>query len=513
MTAVFSLPRDSLQAHQPVARLHRFRRRGYQRLLVLRRQLNLHYFWETKWFFLAILAGLAFMVMPTPEGLSKEGQIVLAMSLMATILFITEPIPLPTVALLIIVGQVVLLGIDSTTVAKSLMTDSVLFIMGSLMLAVAIVKQKLDRRIAWVIVRFTGTSTFWVSFGVTLVCGLLAAFIGEHTVAAMMLPVGVTLVSLTSNDPKKVKNLAAVLLLSISYGCAIAGIGTPSGGARNAIMIGYWKDFFYDPTNPETDRYLVDYLTWIVFAYPMFLLQLPVVTALLYMTFRPEYTDLSRAVVRLRAQVAMEGPLRPADWLAIALFTVTIIGWIALSESLGLGIVAILGACAFLVTGLVRWEDVNAGVNWGVVLLYAAAISLGVEMKETGAALWVAQSFIELVAPFGADKGIGLWAAIALLTTFVTNTMTAGAAVAVLGPVVLNTASVAGDDPLIVGFITAIASAFAYITAAAHPAFTIIYASGYLKAADFVRSGWRMTVASITLLLIYAVVYWPLITK
>ncbi len=513
MTAVFSLPRDSLQAHQPAARLHRFRRRGYQRLLVLRTQLNLHYFWQTKWFFLSLLAGLAFMVMPTPQGLSAEGQIVLAMSLTATMLFITEPIPLPTVALLIIVGQVVLLGLDSTTVAKSLMTDSVLFIMGSLMLAVAIVKQKLDRRIAWVIVGFTGTSTFWVSFGVTLVCGLLAAFIGEHTVAAMMLPVGVTLVSMTSSDPKKVKNLAAVLLLSISYGCAIAGIGTPSGGARNAIMIGYWKDFFYDPAKPETARYLVDYLTWIVFAYPMFLLQLPVVTALLYMTFRPEYPDLSRAVVRLRAQVAMDGPLRPADWLAIALFAVTIVGWITLSESLGLGIVAILGACAFLVTGLVRWEDVNAGVNWGVVLLYAAAISLGVEMKETGAALWVAQSFIELVAPFGADKGIGLWAAIALLTTFVTNTMTAGAAVAVLGPVVLNTASVAGDDPLIVGFITAIASAFAYITAAAHPAFTIIYASGYLKAADFWRSGWRMTLASITLLLIYALVYWPLITK
>jgi sodium-dependent dicarboxylate transporter 2/3/5 len=278
-------------------------------------------------------------------------------------------------------------------------------------------------------------------------------------------------------------------------------------------MIGYWKEFFYDPGNPETRRYLMDYLSWIVYAYPMFLLQLPVVTALLYTTFKPEYADISRAVVRLRAQVAMDGPLRPADWLAITLFAVTIVGWIAFSESLGLGIVAILGACTFLVTGLVRWEDVNSGVNWGVVLLYAAAISLGVEMKDTGAALWVAQSFIDFVAPLGAGHGIGLWAAIALLTTFVTNTMTAGAAVAVLGPVVLNTASVAGDDPLIVGFITAIASAFAYITAAAHPAFTIIYASGYLKASDFLRAGWRMTVASIVLLLVYALVYWPLITR
>ena len=61
------------------------------------------------------------------------------------------------------------------------------------------------------IVRMTGTNVYWISFGITAVCGTLAAFIGEHTVAAMMLPVGVTLITLTSNDPKKVRNLAARL--------------------------------------------------------------------------------------------------------------------------------------------------------------------------------------------------------------------------------------------------------------------------------------------------------------
>ena len=143
------------------------------------------------------------MIAPTPSGLTHEGQIVLAMSVMATMLFITEPVPLPTVPLLIIIGEVVLLGVDPTKVAQSLMTDSVLFIMGSLMLAVAIVKQRLDRRIAWSIVRMTGTNVYWISFGITAVCGALAAFIGEHTVAAMMLPVGVTLITLVSQRPQE----------------------------------------------------------------------------------------------------------------------------------------------------------------------------------------------------------------------------------------------------------------------------------------------------------------------
>ena len=103
----------------------------------------------SRWFFFAIGVGAALLNSPLPAGLTQEGMIVLAMSVVATILFITEPVPLPTVALLVIVGEVVLLGQDSTDVAKSLMTDSVLFIMGSLMLAVAVVRQKLDQRIAW----------------------------------------------------------------------------------------------------------------------------------------------------------------------------------------------------------------------------------------------------------------------------------------------------------------------------------------------------------------------------
>jgi sodium-dependent dicarboxylate transporter 2/3/5 len=507
--ATFTLARDSLQAHEPVRGLSRFRRRGYLRYRHVAGNIDLALIWKRRWFIIAMALGFLFMGLPTPDGLTHEGQIVLIMSLMATVMFIAEPVPLPSVALMIIVGQVALLGLDSNTVAKSLMTDSVLFIMGSLMLAVAVVKQKLDRRIALAIVRMTGTNVFWISFGITTVCGLLASFIGEHTVAAMMLPVGVTLISLTSNDAAKVKNLAAVLLLSISYGCAIAGIGTPSGGARNAIMIGYWQDFFFDPTNPETRRYLMDYLTWMLYAYPMFLVQLPIVTALLFWTFKPEQRDLSRAVARLRTQVMMDGPLGTKGWTAILLFLATIAGWIYFSETLGLGIVAIAGAIAFLVAGLVRWEDINGGVNWGVVLLYAAAISLGVEMKETGAAEWVARTFIGALSPFGLGEGAGLSASVAVLTTLVTNTMTAGAAVAVLGPIVLQSAQVAGADPLTIGFVTAISSAFAYITAAAHPAFTIIYASGYLKASDFFRSGWRMTVVSILLIIVMAVFYWP----
>jgi solute carrier family 13 (sodium-dependent dicarboxylate transporter), member 2/3/5 len=148
-----------------------------------------------------------------------------------------------------------------------------------------------------------------------------------------------------------------------------------------------------------------------------------------------------------------------------------------------------------------------------VVLLYAAAVSLGVEMKATGAAEWVASSMLQVLSSFGAEQGVGLWAAVSLLTIAVSNTMTAGAAVAVFGPVVLNASQMSGSDPLTIGFITAISSALGYATAAAQPAFTIIYASGYLKQADFLKIGWKMMFISFFLLLLLAGFYWPLISS
>ena len=508
----FKLAFDSLRAHDTsVGWTKRIRRRSQFSFALIRTQINVYYFWEKRWFFIALGIGALMLSLPQPENLSREGMIVLTMSVMAVILFITEPVPLPTVALLIIVGQVILLEIDSTVVAKSLMTDSVLFIMGSLMLAVAVVKQQLDKRIAYAIVRLTGTRTINVCFGISVVSGLLASFIGEHTVAAMMLPVGITLIQLTSDDPRKVRGLAAVLLFSIAYGCSVAGIGTPSGGARNAIMIGYWKEFFFDPTNPETRRFLIDYVTWMIYAYPIFLLQLPIVTMVLLFTFRPEYRDLSRAVVRLRTQVALQGPMRSGDWVSIIFFGLILFGWISQSSEYGMGTIAVVGACLFLIAGLVQWEDVNSGVNWGVVLLYAAAISLGVQMKDTGAATWLAENFLAFLLPFGAEEGVGLWAAISILTTAVTNTMSNGAAVAVLGPFVLKVAVSAGESPIVLGFITAISSAFAYLTVVGTPACTIVYASGYLKARDFLKVGLRMAAISTVIILFAAMVYWPLI--
>lgn len=471
----------------------------------------IHYLREKRWFFITLIIQAIMISGPIPEGVSPEGWHVLVMTVGATILFITEPIPLPAVALLIILGQVFLLDLNSTVVAKSLMKDSVLFIMGSLMLAVALVKQKLDKRLALLIVNITGSNTYRIAFGISIFSGILASFIGEHTVAAMMLPVALSLLQLATDDPEKRRALGVLFLFSISYACAMAGIGTPSGGARNAIMIDYLRDFFYAGDDPATYEYKVSYLKWMIYAYPVFLIQLPLMHLILRFTFKTDITDLGPAVEKLKEQVGDEGALEGRHYVAIFLFMLTLIGWVGFSSKVGMGTIAILGATLFLVTGLVRWQDLNTGVNWGVVWLYAAAISLGVQMRDTGAAAWVAGMFMDGLAPFGLDHGLGLLGAVMVLTTFITNTMSNGAAVAVLGPIVLSIAVGSETNPLAVGMVTAVSSAFAYFTVIGTPASTIVYSSGLLRSPDFMKVGWRMALMSFAILLLASKIYWPLI--
>ncbi len=463
------------------------------------------------WFLLAMIVGAYLLSLPAPEGLSAAGYSVLVMSIVATILFVTEPIPLPAVALLIIVGQVLLLGINSNDVAKSIMSDSVLFIMGSLMLAVAIVKQQLDKRIAFFIVKMTGTKTVNISVGISAVSGLMASVVGEHTVAAMMLPVAITLIRLTSNEPKQVRQLAAVLLFSIAYGCSVASISTPSGGARNAIMIGFWQEFFYNPADPETFKYIVDYVSWILYCFPIFIAQLFLLSFLLRKSFKPEYKSLSRSVVKLRKQLEEQGKMDISDYGTILIFLLTLAGWVFFSDTIGLGTIALLGTSAFLVFGLVRWNDINTNVNWGVVLLYGAAISLGIQMKDMGTAQWLANQTVVLLSNIGADGGVSLWLSVSAMTAGVTNTMSNGAAVAMLGPVTLKMATVAGESPLLMGYITAISSSFAYLTVVGTPACTIVYSAGYLRPSDFLRVGSKMLIMSTIVLLLFANFYWPLL--
>lgn len=433
-----------------------------------------------------------------PAGLNPAAYDALIIISMALILIVTEPLPLPAIAIFMLFMQVVL-GIDTANnVASSFMNDAVFFIMGSLMLAVAIVSQGLDKRLALGIIKLTGNKTWRIVTGFTAISAILASFIGEHTVAAMMMPVGLTLVRYAHKDPRKVTGLTAALLFSIAYGATIGSIGTPSGGGRNVIMMNYWTEFGVGS---------VSYLEWMQYVYPMVLFQIPFTVVILLWTFKPEQNNLDTAVRKLVVEVARAGKIKGREWMAIILFALVFLGWVFLSEDFGLGIIALVGVFLYLAFGLVEWGELNRKTNWGVVLLFGAAISIGIQMNQTGAAEWIAGVIITNLSQVIHSPEVLQGSVSVLMTGIMSNILSSSATVAVVGPIVLDL----GGDKILLGFSTAIASAFGYFTAVAAPACTIIYSSGLVKSKDFLRAGWKMGVLSVLSLLGLAVFWWPVI--
>ena len=455
-------------------------------------------FWiqQKRWLLIALAVGFSlYFLVPPPQSLSEDGYHILIIILMTLILILKEPIPLPAIAIQLIFWQVIIGGSTANEVGGYFMNDAVFFIMGSLMLAVAIVSQGLDKRLALGIIRFTGTKTWRIVAGFTAISAILSSFVGPHMVTAMMLPVALTLIRFTGK--KSNTGLIAALLFSIAYGATIGSIGTPSGGGRNVIMMNYWAEFGSGS---------LSYIQWMKMVYPMVLIEIPITIFIILKTFPPELQSLDTAVRRLSVDVAHAGKMTAKALLSFFLFAGVLYGWIVLSEDYGLGSIALIGIFLFLAFGLVSWKELSRGVNWGVILLFGATISIGVQMKNTGGAAWLAEGSVSLLQNLIPNIDTLRAVVSVALSGVLSNLLSSSATVAVVGPVVLNL----GGDPILLGLASVIASAFGYFTAVAAPACTIIYSSGLVKAPDFLRAGWKMAIMSIISLTLIALVWWPL---
>ena len=458
-------------------------------------------FWVSrkKWLIITFFISVVLFYLPTPEGLSSEGHRTLIIVITTLILIISESIPLPAVAILILIMEVTL-GVDSPDgVAASFMSDAVFFIMGSLMLAVSIVHQGLDKRLALAIINVTGNKTLSITFGFVTVSALMSSFIGEHTVAAMMLPVVLALIKNAGLDTTKATKLSSLLLFSIAYGCALGSIGTPSGGGRNVIMIGYLSEFGLGD---------ISYLEWMKYAYPMLLIEIPVAVAVLWFTFTPKQKSLDTAIRKLKVNVAKSGKLSGNQLMAILVFILVFLGWVFLSPFIGLGIVALTGVFFYLTFGLIEWPDIARRTNWGVILLFGSAISLGIQMKETGAALYVAENALYSLQYIFKNIEMVRWFFTVILTAILTNLLSSAATVSVFGPIVLDM----GGNPIALGIATSVASAFSYLTIVASPTCMIIHSTGLVSSNDYFKAGWKLFIISIILLFLVSFFYWPMLS-
>ncbi len=440
-------------------------------------------------------------------------KVAIAMGGFVVLCFLTECIPLPGVAFCM---GLILVFTGVTTrkdVAMLYWSDACWFIMGSLMFAAAFVKTGVDKRVCLMMFRKLAVPNVrWITLVFFVIIAPLASFISDHALAAMFLPIGMLLYqnSLTKEIPED-PELAKMLMIAIAMACNLGGPGAPSGGARNVIMMTYLTDMF---------GFDIGYFQWVTYCFPFVLVMIPIGWFLVNFRFKPKIVSLAPAMAQLKTEIDKMGGWNRKQIWALLIFIVMLYGWFTekifyqlgfYPVRLGIGVIAVAGAVAYLLTGVVNWRDYQEKVDWGVVWLYAGAILFGRTLDSTGAAYWLARTVIDLLAPLGMDSGLPLMAVSNGLTSVLTNLMADGPAAAAVGPIALNMAGLVHPGTTYLPFMamsTAIASSFAYCLIIGTPPNAIVYASGYLEPRDYLRVGIPIWFLVNIVLLLMPAVYW-----
>jgi len=445
---------------------------------------------------IALLILLIFYVLPTPKGLNPSGKMMIGILITAALLWITEPIPLAATGLFIILLQPLLGIMSAEQVFSSFGNQAVFFLIGAFIIAAAIETHGLHKRMALAFLKRFETSPRYFTFGIMLSCAMLSFIMPEHGVAALFLPIILSILVAMKLIPKQ-SNFGKISLLSIAYGCSIGSLGTLIGGARNPLTIGFLSDA----------GITVTFVQWMIYAIPVVIISLPIVWIILQIVFPIEINDITLAKNEIENQVAKQGTLKKQEIMVLSILVFTIFLWIFFSHYtyFGLAGIALLGSILLFITGTINWKDVEKKVPWGIILLYGGAITLGIGMQQTGAGSWIAQNMFIILSgnPYSIILGL------ILFTVLLTNVMSNTGAVAVLLPIGYAIATeIPSISPLLSSMIIALSGVLAFVFIIATPGNAITYSAGYFTTKDLFKAGSIANIICIFVIFAIALFYW-----
>jgi sodium-dependent dicarboxylate transporter 2/3/5 len=445
------------------------------------------------------------------EQVALRAKVMVGILLVAAIFWATGAVPIGITALLVGVLMYFFGVFPADQVAKAYAKDSVVFIFGVLALAAAISKTGLDRRIGIVLL---GTSTSLVRFAFIFgpLLAVTAAFLSEHALVAFIAPILmlVYLGAIRTAGIKRDKGLVVMLLLMLTFCGNVGGPGSPAAGGRNAVMLGILSDYGIS----------LSFGNWVKMGMPFVPVMALVISAYFLLVFR---SKVKAGSVNVASEVRQEsekiGKMTADEYKAAGVLVLVIVLWTTLSSRFGMGGPVILCLVLLNILGVLRWKDINS-IHWDVVALYAAASAMGYGLASTGAALWLANSFVSLLPDF-LKSGTGLCISTSLITGVLTNFMSDGATVAAVGPITVPMATLSGTSPIMVGLATAFASSFAHMLIIGTPNNAIVFSMAkdpetgeqLLTMKDFLIHGFAVFMLSMAVLWLWVFFgYWKWIT-
>lgn len=441
-------------------------------------------------------------LIPAPAGMSPEAWACVGLALLMATWWATEAIPIPVTSLLPII-LVPALGIGKIGPTTAEYGNPIVFLfLGGFLLGIAMQRWNLHRRIALKVLLVMGQKPRKQIAGFMIATGFLSMWVSNTATAIMMLPIGISVVSLLGkdNDETEVARYATTLLLAIAYSASIGGIATLIGTPPNALLAGYLS------ANHDIN---IGFAQWMAVGLPVSIVMMLIAWWWLTRTgFKLDSGQSGDQV--LRAELNQLGVMSRAEKRVAAVFFLAALAWIVrpLLNDAGLdwlsdtSVALIAGVMLFLLpsggerhAALLSWDDAK-NLPWGVLLLFGGGLALAKAIESSGLAEWIAVQ----LGVFGALPPLLLIGIVVLVIIFLTevtsNTATAAAFLPLLGALAVSL----NVDPLLITVPAAIAASCAFMMPVATPPNAIVFATGHMKIQSMIKAGLFLNIASTILI-------------
>jgi sodium-dependent dicarboxylate transporter 2/3/5 len=441
------------------------------------------------------------------EQAGRRAMIMLGVLIVAAIFWASGAVPIGITALMVGVFMYFFGVLKPDDIATAYAKDAVIFIFGVLAIATAISKTGLDRRIGMLLLGSSKSIPRYLFLFIPLL-SISCSFLSEHALVAFIMPVLmiVYLSSIQAAGGKVNHKLAVLLVLSLTFAANAGGPGSPAAGGRNAVMIGILADYGNAPSFGQWVKYGLPFV-------PVMALVIGLYFYLaLYRKINVKELNISSIVKHASEKI---GPMNKNEYITATVLILLVILWITSSDIFGMGGPVILAIVLLNIFRVIGWRDISK-IHWEVVALYASACAIGKGLAVTGAALYLAQSFVNLLPEF-MKSGEGLAIAASIFTGITTNFMSDGATVAAIGPITVPMATISATHPWMVGFATAFASSFANMLIIGTPnnaiAFTMakdpVTGEQLVSLTDFLKHGFVILILNFLILWLWTIAgYW-----
>jgi sodium-dependent dicarboxylate transporter 2/3/5 len=430
-----------------------------------------------------------------PEGLSPAGLRALAVFAVCILLWVTETLPLMVTSLLAMVALPASGAIEAKRAYGMFGNEAVFFILGVFILAACIMKTRLSTRLALAILHRFGHSPRTLLATVYLLNATMSFFMSEHAVAAMNFPIIMEMVRVL-RLPRHNSNYARALFLSMAWGTTIGGVATLLGGARAPLALGMAR---------EISGQSFSFAQWALANLPIVAIMLVVGWIVINVFFPIDVKSIRAADDLIAERTFALGRVSGREKAVALVMLGTLTGWIVGGEQYGLASVALMATVVVFALGLVRWQDVEGYVSWGILLMYGGAIVLGTVMNDSGAATWLSQ---RTIGRWAADAVTATWI-ISALSIVMTELLSNSAVVALLMPVTLGMCDHLGMEPRVMALVVAVPAGLGFTLPIGTPSNAIAYSSGYLSVRDMMVPGLILAVASWLTFNVVAWFIWP----